>query len=62
MNLVGYPQAANYLKLSLNSLYWRVSRGEIPHVRLGPRTVRFDLEELNRWLSERSVGGGDRGC
>lgn len=37
-----------------------VRRHEIPHVRLGPRFVRFDREELERWLSERSVASQKR--
>jgi hypothetical protein len=27
----------------------------IPHKRLGSRLVRFDLEEIERWISARSV-------
>lgn len=29
----------------------------IPHVKLGHRTVRFDLEEVKKWLKQKEIGG-----
>ena len=31
-----------------------VSRGQLPHVRLGPRLVRFDENVIEQWLTTRS--------
>ncbi len=55
MRLMTYEQTANLLGLRLSTLYSMVSRGQIPHVRLGPRLVRFDAEVLHAWLDARRV-------
>jgi predicted DNA-binding transcriptional regulator AlpA len=34
-----------------------VSRGQIPHLRLTPRVVRFDLDEIAAWLETKRRGG-----
>ena len=44
--LMGVPQATLRVWVHLR---------RIPHVRLGPRTVRFDKPVIERWLAERSV-------
>ena len=53
--LITYGQAASYLGLKKGTLYAMVSRRQIPHVRLGPRLVRFDAEELRGWVEARRV-------
>lgn len=50
MKLITYQKAAEYLDLPVGTLYAWVHEKKIPHVRLGPRTVRFDLDELVRWV------------
>jgi excisionase family DNA binding protein len=68
MTLMSYPETAEYLGLTLNTLYWKVARGDIPHIRIAPRTVRFCKETLDRWLLDRIVAGPNpvldagRGC
>jgi excisionase family DNA binding protein len=42
----------NILRPTLASM---VHRGTIPYVRLGKRLVRFDEDEIERWLTERAV-------
>jgi predicted DNA-binding transcriptional regulator AlpA len=50
-------QAATFLNLSLASFRRRARRGEIPgQIRLGAHTVRYDLEELKRWLDANRTG------
>jgi predicted DNA-binding transcriptional regulator AlpA len=45
-----------YLQLpSLKALYGLVARKQIPYIRLGNRTLRFDRVALELWLSHRSV-------
>ena len=50
-------EAAEYLRISVNNLRVKVSRGEIPvHGRLG-RTWRFRREELDKLLETPFKGG-----
>jgi len=53
--MMDYYEAAAYLGLSKGTLYAMVSRRQIPHVRLGPRLVRFSRAELDAWLDARTV-------
>jgi excisionase family DNA binding protein len=55
MRLMTYQETANRLGLCLSTLYAMVSRGQIPHIRLGPRLVRFDTDEVHAWISARRV-------
>lgn len=50
-----YSQAAAYLALPIGTLRAMVHRKSIPHVRIGPRTVTFELAELDRWISQHKV-------
>ncbi|MGQ0506798.1 MAG: helix-turn-helix transcriptional regulator [Myxococcaceae bacterium] len=53
--MLSYPEAARVLGLALGTLYAMVHQRRIPHVRLGPRLVRFRRNELDAWLAGRSV-------
>lgn len=53
MKLVTYAKAAEFLDMPLGTLYALVHQERIPHIRLGNRLVRFDIEELERWLADR---------
>lgn len=50
-----YPELAEALNLPLGTLYSKVAGRSIPHVRLGRRLVRFDAEEIARWLKAQEV-------
>lgn len=52
--LLTYRQLAERLSLPMGTLYSLVSRGEIPHLRIGPRLVRFRREEIDTWLDSKS--------
>ncbi|MFH1464677.1 MAG: helix-turn-helix domain-containing protein [Pseudomonadota bacterium] len=54
--LLSYKQAAHFLNIPVGSLYALVHTKAVPHLRIGPRTVRFDEDVLNAWLQERMVG------
>jgi excisionase family DNA binding protein len=46
----------DYLSLpSIKALYGLVARKQIPYVRLGGRTLRFDRVDLELWLAQRST-------
>ena len=50
MKLLTYDDAAKLLSLPKGTLYWWVQHKRIPHVRLGPRTVRFERSALEEWI------------
>ena len=53
--IMTYAEAAKYLGLPLGTMYSMVARKEIPHVRLGPRLVRFPRTALSEWIRRRTV-------
>jgi excisionase family DNA binding protein len=57
---VGYAAAAEYIGIPTGTLRSLVYRRRVPHIRLGPRLVRFDLAAVDRWLIEHAVEPLDR--
>ena len=54
--LIGQKEAADYLDLSEATLErdrWR--GGEIPYIRVGPRSIKYDLNELDIYLETKTV-------
>ena len=54
--LVGQKEAADYLDLSEATLErdrWR--GGDIPYIKVGPRAIRYDLNQLDAYLESRTV-------
>jgi excisionase family DNA binding protein len=47
---ISYQEAEQLLGLRGPTLRWLVHQRRIPHIRLGPRMVRFRVVELNAWL------------
>ena len=58
MILLNYEAAADYLAIKKCTLYSLVSRKKIPHIRLNSRHVKFDQEELEKWLDSHRVSVG----
>ena len=54
--LIGYRDAAQLLAIPQGTLRSMVCRRQIPHVRISPRVVVFDLAALEAWIRERCVG------
>ncbi|MBE7483591.1 MAG: helix-turn-helix domain-containing protein [Polyangiaceae bacterium] len=52
---ITYEQAAQVLGLKVNTLYSMVATKRVPHVRLGPRLVRFSRKALAEWLCTHAV-------
>ncbi len=48
--LMTYDEAAKLLGVTNGCLRVRVHRGQVPFVRLGPRTVRFRERDLRAWM------------
>ncbi len=57
--LIRQKQAAEYLNVSEATLErdrWR--GGDIPYIRIGPRAIRYDLEQLDEYIKNRTVNNG----
>ena len=55
-SLVGQKAAADYLDFSEATLErdrWR--GGEIPYIRVGPRSIKYDLNQLDVYLETKTV-------
>ncbi|MFQ5734470.1 MAG: helix-turn-helix transcriptional regulator [Planctomycetaceae bacterium] len=55
--LLTAPQAAKALAISPRKLWGLTASGEIPHVRIGRRSVRYPVDELQRWIDAQTKGG-----
>lgn len=53
---MGYDEAAKYLGVKVATLRSLVCRKQIPHVRLTPRLVVFDRDQLDEFIRAKSVG------
>ena len=47
------PQMAALLQISIRSVTSMMRRGELSYLKIGRRTVRFQIDDVNRRLSER---------
>ena len=59
--LVGYPETERATGLNGATLRWMVHEKRIPHIRLGPRIVRFRMSEIKAWLEEHACRPAARG-
>lgn len=54
-DLIGYSEAAALLGVPVGTLYSWTHLKKVPHIRLGPRLVRFSRAGLAAWLSHLTV-------
>jgi excisionase family DNA binding protein len=52
-------ELAEYLGISVNTIYSWISQRKIPHKKLG-RLVRFSVEEIDEWVKQNSVVTHDK--
>lgn len=50
--LLTYAEVQARTGWALGTLYAMVARRQLPHVRLGPRSVRFRLEDIERLIRD----------
>jgi excisionase family DNA binding protein len=50
--LLTYADVQRLTGWALGTLYAMVARRSIPHVRIGPRSVRFRAEDIERLISD----------
>ena len=53
--LLNVSEAAELLGWSRWTLYRKVEAGEIRYVRLGPQSIRFREEDLNRLIEDSTI-------
>jgi excisionase family DNA binding protein len=53
--IINCAATARLLGLPIGTIYAMVSRKKIPHIRIGPRLVRFSRKALDEWLATRAV-------
>ena len=53
--LLTAPEVAETLGIGESSVYRMAADNRIPHLRIGERRVRFDPDELERWLDDHRV-------
>lgn len=49
--LLTYREVSAMVGIPLGTLYAEVHKHRLPHVRLGPRTVRFRLSDVQGWVA-----------
>jgi hypothetical protein len=59
LDLLDYHGASRALSVAIGTLHCWVSRGQIPHIRLSPRLVRFERVVLEAWLAARRVDASE---
>jgi excisionase family DNA binding protein len=51
---VGPEELAEYLDLSINTIYSWIWLKKIPHFKVG-KLVKFDLQEIETWMEEKKI-------
>ncbi len=57
--MLNYKQTAELLGIPVGTVYSLVSQNRIPHLRIGPRFVRFSHDDLQAWLASKQVESRD---
>jgi len=52
---MNYHEAAAYLRVPIGTLRSMVCRKVVPHVRISPRAVTFEVADLDAWIATRKV-------
>lgn len=53
--LLDVTEAAEYLGVAEKTLYKWVSLKKIPYVKLSPKCLKFDIQDLDRWITEKRI-------
>jgi excisionase family DNA binding protein len=53
--LMTYEQLCQRYGFKRGTVYSLVHEGRIPHIRLGRRFVRFEVEAIDNWIRSQSV-------
>lgn len=55
LNLIDIKSLSKMLSISKFTIYTWVSEEKIPHIKINGRLVRFDPEEIEKWINEQRV-------
>lgn len=55
--LITIQEACDFLSIKKSRMYYMIHRKEIPHIKMGA-SLRFELNELKKWVKENSVKVG----
>ena len=58
---LSYRDAARLLGIPVGTLRSMVCRRQVPHIRISPRVVVFDVSALEEWVASRRVGVANDG-
>ena len=53
--LLTYEEVSELTGLGLSVLYKKVKAKQFPHIRLGPRFVRFRESDILKWIDDRFI-------
>ena len=59
LGLLNTKETAEVLTISPRKLYELTRDKEIPHLRMGSRCVRYEMDSLKKWIASK-VQGGER--
>ena len=54
-NLITIKEVSEYLQIKERTIYSWINKGIIPHYKLTNKVVRFNMNEVNEWLSSKEV-------
>lgn len=54
-------EAAEALGIGRSHMYEMLASGELPSIRLGPRSIRIPTHALNEWVENQPNGNGGQG-
>ena len=57
MQMINKEQVCKEYDLSKKKLNELIRRGDIPFIRLGERTTRFNPKSLDQWIQSKEIGG-----
>tara|TARA_R100001143_G_C3334005_1_gene120876 strand:- start:866 stop:1087 length:222 start_codon:yes stop_codon:yes gene_type:complete len=59
LGLLNTKETAEVLTISIRKLQEMTKAKEIPHLRMGSRSVRYEIDSLKKWIASK-VQGGER--
>tara|TARA_R100001132_G_scaffold377_1_gene610 strand:- start:1949 stop:2170 length:222 start_codon:yes stop_codon:yes gene_type:complete len=57
LGLLNTQETAKVLTISPRKLYELTRDKEIPHLRMGSRCVRYEMDSLKKWIASKVQGG-----